>query len=365
MTEILLRELSNADLDWMVTAGEQQTLAPGDRLATGTQLYCVLDGALEQAPPALHQSSAHQSSAHQSESPSAHGKVAGEGIYLQFSSGDLLGSEVLLGQSPSSDIRAKSAATLLMLPQKAIASKLQQDPGFRARFYRVVATMLSERLRQIYEQSAALHRSHQRQLQEALSVLGELRDSDIDWLTVAGRVRTLAPGEFLLQAGRPVDALYLVLEGTFSVLWLDGDVNPLKVCFNCPIETAGQMQQITTLSKGEMAGTSAFLDARPLSVSIRAQEEAVVLCLPRQVVTARLLQDLGFSARFHRVLAIQLSKLLQDIVELGSPDPAAAPDNGQADLDELDDDELDLDDLQNASQGAARFNWMLQRLGVG
>ncbi|MGF1515025.1 MAG: cyclic nucleotide-binding domain-containing protein [Elainellaceae cyanobacterium] len=344
MTEILLRELSNADLDWMVGTGEQQQVAAGDRLSPSpAHIYCLLDGALEPA-----------------ERAPEHGAVQ-----QPFGPGDILGSEALLDLPfAAADLKAVENTTVLALSQQMVQAKLQDDPSFAARVYRVLALVLSQRLRHLYEQSAALRQGHQREMQEALMVLGELRDSDIDWLTVAGRVRAIAPGDFLLQAGRPIDALYLVLEGTFSVLWLEGDANPLKVCFDCPIETAGQMRQIATLTKGEMAGISAFLDARPLAVSIRADDEALVLSVPRQTVTARLLQDAGFSTRFYRVLAIQMAKLLQDAIGL-EVEAAAAAAPGPLDADALDDDELDLDALQNASQGAARFNWMLQRLGVG
>ncbi len=341
MTEILLRELNNADLDWMVSEGEQRSLAVGDRLSLGSaaEVYCILDGTLEQAE-------------------------RDDAVPIQFGGGEILGSEVLLDLPPSLiKVQATAAATLLALPEQALTSRLEQNTGFAARCYRALALVLSERLRQIYKQSAALNRPHQKALQEALFVLGELRDSDIDWLTVAGHIKTLAPGDFLLQAGRPVDALHLVLEGTFSVLWLDGEVNPLKACFDCPIEMAGQMQQITTLTKGAMAGTSAFLDFAPLSVTIRAQGEVLVLSVPRQTVVTRLQQDVEFSARFHRVLAIQLSKLMQAVggAEIASEQ---MPESDRLDI-PLEDGELDLDALQNASQGAARFNWMLQRLGVG
>ncbi|MGB3613097.1 MAG: cyclic nucleotide-binding domain-containing protein [Elainellaceae cyanobacterium] len=356
MTEILLRELSNVDLDWMVTAGQQKQLAAGDRLTVHEShddpgstpcLYILLDGELGIISPDA---------------------IAPSGQLIQ---GEILGGEALLDlPTPPSILQATAPSTAIAIPLQKLSSKLQDDTGFAARFYRALALILSEQLRRRYKQPATLRYGHQREtLQEALLVLGELRDSDIDWLTTTGHVRTIAPDDFLLQAGRPVDALHLILEGTFAVLWQDGDVNPLKVCFDCPIETAGKMQQITTLTKGEMAGTGAFLDFRPLSVTIRAQEEALVLSIPRQAVSARLQQDTGFSARFHRVLAIQLAKLLQAVTgmeAIANDEDGASAGTSLAMNQEAEamDEELDLNALQQASQGAARFNWMLQRLGV-
>lgn len=338
MIETLLQELNSADLDWMAAAGDRQSLAVGERLTLlPDHLYCILDGEvnLPDAEPVMTASSV---------------------------AGDILGSAPLLGlPNTLSAVEAVQTTSLLVLPHQALRQHIRSSEDFAARFYRVLTLVLAHRLRQLYAQLADLRQTHQRDLQEALLVLGELRDSDIDWFTVTGRVRAIAPGEFLLQAGRPIDALYLVLEGHFAVLWLEDD-NPLKVCFSCPIETASQMHQIATLSEGEMAGVSAFLDVRPLPVSIRAEEEALVLAVPREVVMARLLQNYGFAVRFYRVLAIRLSKMVQDVLE---QTPDANQQSTAARIEAVDDEELDIDDLQHASQGAARFNWMRQRLGVG
>lgn len=347
MIDILLQELNSTDLDWMADIGERRSLHAGDRLTlSATDLYCILDGEMVAVAPANS------------------GDISDGAAATPFTSGDILGSAVLLDlPAVIQDVEATQATSVLVLSQQTLRQHIRSHEAFAARFYRALTLMLAQRLRQ-YAQSMELRQHHQRDLQEALLVLGELRDSDIDWLTVTGRVRTIAPGDFLLRAGRPIDALYLVLEGRFAVLWLEDD-NPLKVCFNCPIETASQMRQIATLAEGEMAGVSTFLDARPLPVSIRAEEEALVLCIPRETVTTRLLQDHGFAVRFYRVLAIQLSKMVQDVLmENGTPGHKA-PDQSSPSVAVMEDDELDIDDLQHASQGAARFNWMRQRLGVG
>src|SRR5579883_399306 len=50
MTEVLLRELNNSDIDWMLATGSREELAPGTVLIRPNQavdsLYILLDGAL-------------------------------------------------------------------------------------------------------------------------------------------------------------------------------------------------------------------------------------------------------------------------------------------------------------------------------
>ena len=51
------------------------------------------------------------------------------------------------GRPPSATVQALSDSLLFAIPRRALASKLEADQGFAARFYRALAVFLSQRLR--------------------------------------------------------------------------------------------------------------------------------------------------------------------------------------------------------------------------
>ncbi|MEL6816214.1 MAG: cyclic nucleotide-binding protein, partial [Cyanobacteria bacterium J06598_3] len=194
----------------------------------------------------------------------------------------------------------------------------------------------------------------------ALFVFGELHDSDIDWMLSTGRVEKLGAERVLLNAGRPVDALYTVLDGQLAIATTDKPCDPLSTCSH-GLEEMGATQNfnpIAYISRGSLPGIISFLDFQPLPVRINALKETLLLAIPRRQVTIKLQEDLSFAARFYRVIATQMASLLTTVMSLGA-DPLGGVSK------ELDSDELDMDALQQVSQGAARFDWMLKQLGVG
>lgn len=357
MSDVLLSELTNADIDWLVHAGQQMSVQAGslvsDRVGDRSEknghsksMYLVLDGRLIIQPSVR--------------------SLSTQDDGLQLSSGDVLNSELVFGLHPTPmQVQALEDSIVLEVPVGVLRNQLGQNITFAAHVYRAIALILSEQLRRIYASPHQLHASDRLSARDALFVFGELRDSDLDWLVSVGRVERLSTDDFLLQAGRPVDALHIILDGLFSVAVLEGSMNPLAVCFDCPVKTASTMTVVNTLTKGEIAGAIAFLDFRPLPVTIRAMRESLVLSIPRSVLTLKLQQDRGFASRFYRILGTQLAGMMQTVLEqMSGQTPTTTPQTPQLD-EAMDDDELDLDSLQRMSNGANRFNWMLSQLGVG
>jgi CRP-like cAMP-binding protein len=169
----------------------------------------------------------------------------------------------------------------------------------------------------------------------------------------------------LLHAGRPVDALHIVLDGLLSIAVPEGEYDSLALCFRGLERSTRPQKVIANLSKGELPGISACLDFQPLPVTIRAISEAIVFTIPRQHLAVKLQQDVGFASRFHRAIALQMLDLLRTVMDhLGCSQKTYTQHQGMEVSVEYED-ELDLDDLQQMSQGANRFNWMVKRLGVG
>lgn len=173
-------------------------------------------------------------------------------------------------------------------------------------------------------------------MKKVLFILGELSDDDIDWLIQTGVREEVAAGTVLIYEGKPVDALYILLDGTLVVTI-----------------SALEGRQIARLSSGDVVGEMSFVDARPPSATVQTLEQSLVLAVPRAALTEKLAQDIGFASRFYRALAILLSSRLRGTVRQLSDD-RHPPDR-----------EVDLLASENVTLAEARFEWLLRRLKGG
>lgn len=160
-------------------------------------------------------------------------------------------------------------------------------------------------------------------MRKALYILGQLTDEDVDWLFQVGQKRKLVAGEELIMIGKPIQALFVVLDGSLHVLGPTG-------------------RAINQLEWGEVVGEMSFIDSNLPSATVRAGSNSVVLAIDKRLLTARLGSDTAFAARFYLALAMFLSaKMRGSIGSLGygdAPSPSVGVDVG-ADL--LDDNVLD------------------------
>lgn len=139
-------------------------------------------------------------------------------------------------------------------------------------------------------------------MKKVLFILGELSDRDIDWLVEVGRREQVPAGQILIYEGRPVDTLYILLDGTLIV------------------SISGVGRQIARLSSGEVVGEMSFIDSRPPSATVQTLEPSLVLAVPRSQLADKLEHDEGFASRFYRALAMLLSQRLRGTVKQLSED---------------------------------------------
>lgn len=124
-------------------------------------------------------------------------------------------------------------------------------------------------------------------------ILGQIGERDIDWLVKAGHRYHLPAGEILIQHGEAIENLYLVIDGVLALL------NP-------------QGQQTGQLHTGAIIGELGLLETIHANTTLRAENDAVVLVVPRAKITARLEANADFAAGFYRGLATYLA---QHIIE--------------------------------------------------
>ncbi|HEY9897739.1 MAG TPA: cyclic nucleotide-binding domain-containing protein [Pantanalinema sp.] len=177
-------------------------------------------------------------------------------------------------------------------------------------------------------------------MKKVLFILGELSDSDVDWLVEVGDREAVAPGRVLIKEASAIDHVYVILEGRFgvSVAALSG-------------------KEVAQLGCGEIVGEMSLVDQRPPSATVTALEPGLVLSVPRREIERKLAQDMAFSARFHRALTVFLSDRLRSTVSrLGYGQ------SGPMDQETEYEDELDMGVLDKAALAGARFDWLLKRM---
>ena len=178
-------------------------------------------------------------------------------------------------------------------------------------------------------------------MRKVLFILSELADADLDWMVASGTRETHPAGTVVIEEGRPIDVIYVLLEGRLSVT--------LK---------ALEGKEVALLRSGEVLGELSFLDSSPPSASVTAASDVVLLSLPRSLLTAKLEEDLGFASRFYRALGVFLASRLrktQQRLGYGSEDKIL-------DEDVRHEDELDAALLGNVTLAGARFDWMMRKL---
>ena len=175
-------------------------------------------------------------------------------------------------------------------------------------------------------------------MRKALYILGQLNDSDVEWIASHGRRQRLSDGEMIVREGAPLDALFITLDGELRV-------------------TLGDGTEVARLGPGEVVGEIAFVDSSLPSATVTATGDAYVLVLTQTTLRQRLGSDLGFAARFYRALAIFLADRLKTTTRrLGYGR------GGDLDTREILEDELDPSVLDTVSQAGERFTRLLRAI---
>ncbi|MEH2002623.1 MAG: cyclic nucleotide-binding domain-containing protein [Nostoc sp.] len=361
MTEVLLKELTKTDIDWMIGTGHQREIAAGTILIeegkVANFLYILLNGILKVT---IFQPDSN---------PLARAFAAIEGNEIlgreiaRLSSGEVVGEIPFVDtRLTATTIQAVEKSLVMSIPQHKLVEKLQQDVGFASRFYRAITIMLSDKIQNTINQLGRSNLAQGQPLKDVLFVLGELHDSDIDWIMACGTRQKIPANTTLIHERGTVDALYIILDGVMSLSIVENERNPLARAF-AAIE-GGEVfgREIARLSKGEIIGETPFIDGRLPSATVKTIEESIVLSIDRQQMTAKLQQDVGFASRFYRAIAILLSQRLQGMLSrLGYGRRVYSQGLSLAESAEYDD-ELNDSVLDGVAIAGKRFDWMVGRL---
>jgi bacteriocin-type transport-associated protein len=363
MTEVLLKELTTSDIDWMIATGHRREIAAGTLLIqegeAADYLHILLDGILT-----VNVSQADKNPLTRAFAAIEGNEIVGREIARLFS-GEVVGEIPFVTRPTGTTVKAIETSLVMSISQQELAAKLQQDIGFASRFYRAIAIMLSDRIQSTINQLGRSNLAQGQPLRDVLFVLGELHDSDIDWMMACGTQQKIPANTTLIHEQGIVDALYILLDGAMSLSIAENERNPLARAFAAIEGDEVFGREIARLSKGEIIGETPFIDGRLPAATVKAIEESIVLSIDRQQMSAKLQQDVGFSSRFYRAIAILLSQRLQGMLSrLGYGRRVYSQGLSLAQSAEYDD-ELNDSVLDGVAIAAKRFDWMLGRLKVG
>jgi CRP-like cAMP-binding protein len=176
-------------------------------------------------------------------------------------------------------------------------------------------------------------------MRKVLYIFSDLTDSDVEWLASAGRRKVFTKDEVLIEEGRPLSDVFVLLTGELSV-----------------VKRALSDSPVATLREGEIVGELSFLDSRPPSATVVANSNSVTLAISRDELRVKLSSDPSFAAHFYRALGVFLATRLRHTIESMGYAESASRTEG-----EMSPDEIDPDLMDSMSLAARRFEVLVER----
>ncbi len=176
-------------------------------------------------------------------------------------------------------------------------------------------------------------------MRKVLFLLSQLTDEDVELLMELGERVNVPAGTTLIQQGRSLDSLYILLDGT------------LELSF------AQVKDQTLHLGCGEVVGEISLLDSRPPTATVKAATDCILLALPHSRLIPELQRDGAFASRFYRSLAIFLAHRLRNTYSRLGYGADESMDEEQEYEDELSPELLD-----NVHLAGTRFDRVLRKL---
>ena len=130
-------------------------------------------------------------------------------------------------------------------------------------------------------------------IREILFDWKELSSDDREWMIKTGESKEILDGTKLIEENKSIDGLFIILRGEF-VVSVQGEF----------VASVMDKRRVATLSGGEVVGEMSFVRHLPPSATVEAVQNSCVWVLSRNKLTEKLNDDLAFSSRFYKYLAI-------------------------------------------------------------
>ena len=175
-------------------------------------------------------------------------------------------------------------------------------------------------------------------MRKVLYILGELEDSDLQWLIDAGTTLQVSPGTDIIREGGAHERLYILLDGELSV------------------QKGGS--ELARLGSGEIVGDMSLLDSRPPNATVTTVEDSRVFYVSHSSLRSKLDLDHDFASRFYRAMCVFLANRLSRADAMIGVGSRVEPDQASSE------DEISPEALESVSLAGACFDWFLQRVSA-
>ena len=363
MTEVLLKELSNSDIDWIRATSNQREVLAGEILIhkgqTVNSLHILISGTLAVTV------SVTEKNLLQNAFEVLENRESLDKEITKLVSGEIVGQIPLLNTwRNTTTVKAIEKSVILSISGQVLQTKLEQDIDFATRFYRAITILLADKIQSTINQLGRNNIIQIQPLKDIFYIFEFLYDSDIDWLLKVGyKQEILANTTFIHEQGA-LDAFYLLLDGMISLSVCGNKRNPLEVAFAAIENQEVSSREIARLSRGDIIGETLFTNSRLPSTTAKTIKNSIVLTINRRVLLAKLEQDIGFSARFYRQIATLLLHRLQKIQSQFSHSRRVYSQKPQLTKDVTEEDEIDTSSLEKIALSSKRFDWILTQLKI-
>jgi len=133
-------------------------------------------------------------------------------------------------------------------------------------------------------------------MRKVLFILGQLSDTDAEWLARNGDLLRLDPETELIREGAAVDSIFLIVDGLVDV-------------------TMSRLGKITELGPGEIVGELSLVDSRPASASVTARLTTAVVRIAKSRVLDKIADDHEFGLHFYKAISIFLADRMRSTIE--------------------------------------------------
>lgn len=317
MTEVLLEQLTNEDIEWLRNNGQTLQVNANKVLIEANKqisfFYLVLSGEFV----------ASISKSNKSNLGRAFAALEGDRDLEQeidrFSGGEVLGETALFNiTSSASTVKAAENSVVLAVPCQKMLAKLKQDGGFASRFYKSIAFLIKERFQRLLKLYLSRKMGQISPL-EVGQLFGELSDSDVDWMLSEGHLEEISRDTVAIDAGKQVEQLYVLLQGKMSIGVREAKKNRLTLAF-AALEQKQDVgdtpdREIARVSRGEIVGEITAFDMHLSNYTLKALEDSLVLAIPREQLLLKLQQDNLMAARFYRMIGLLISTKHQSLID--------------------------------------------------
>ncbi|NJM22437.1 MAG: cyclic nucleotide-binding domain-containing protein [Richelia sp. RM2_1_2] len=362
MSEVLLKELSNSDINWIRTVSHQIEVSPGEVLIHPQEnvknLYILISGSLAITTPG-------EKNILQNAFELLEQRQSSDKEITRLFSGEIVGKMPPLNiWQTSTAVKAVEQSVILSIPGDKLQGKLEQDVNFSARFYRLITILFANKIQNTINQLGSTSTAQAQPLKDIFFILEFLYDSDIDWLISAGKKQEIPANTTLIHEQGAVDAFYILFNGVVSLSVSADKRNALTAVFAAIENQEIPLREITRLSKGEIIGETLFTDSRLPSTTATTVTDSTVLSIDKRVLLGKLEQDIAFAARFYRQMATLLVHRLQKLHSQLRFSRHIYSKTQQL-IEDIDrEDEMDASSLDKIALSSKRFDWMLAQLKI-